>query len=658
MAAAKIYRMTEMPGRFSTMRMHALRWLAFAFLFMAVLGNAMAQTTAPEVDLQNRSKGTQVVQSLFLDASQQLDFESAQKQTFSPFNPLARFGFNNKGIWLRLQIERTPGDVGPLFLILRPPYFEEVTLYSPAMNEPKGWRKKNLGIHEVLSKIEIGETPQTGVVYLRLASRVDSPLLSLVGNRDEMTAMERKLDVLTAVITTLIFLAFASMLWRTLRKFNWMSLLISVFLLFALCRHWLALGYTHTFMGMTSAMGVSLGPFLIILTISVGGGVFVLLLTALFPRQAWIRWLWVWPILQACLAGYTLLDPSAALRWSDWLWLSGPLVLSVFLLGAAWRDPSSLRLLASKIAFVALLIVCVIMVIMSNQSRFQEGLAGAEAGPEFLIWNLLLRGIQPLVIMGMASWIFERINSDRLHSISGELHASQESLGLETKRLERQRKFTAMLAHELKNPLAVSHMALSAIESRLGHQDPLRERSAAIKQSLQEIDGIIDRCSEIDGFEQGQLPMSVGSFTLNELMAVLKVSNPSERIYFLVLGIHDGAVLTSDIHYLKIIFSNLLTNALKYSPADTLIELAVESVIRDGKTRTLEFCVSNEVGEAGTPAPELAFERFYRAEAARNQSGAGLGLWLSQALAHAVGSELVMKANRDKISFTLALAHT
>jgi signal transduction histidine kinase len=123
--------------------------------------------------------------------------------------------------------------------------------------------------------------------------------------------------------------------------------------------------------------------------------------------------------------------------------------------------------------------------------------------------------------------------------------------------------------------------------------------------------------------------MSVGSFTLNELMAVLKVSNPSERIYFLVLGIHDGAVLTSDIHYLKIIFSNLLTNALKYSPADTLIELAVESVIRDGKTRTLEFCVSNEVGEAGTPAPELAFERFYRAEAARNQSGAGLGLWLS-----------------------------
>jgi signal transduction histidine kinase len=81
-------------------------------------------------------------------------------------------------------------------------------------------------------------------------------------------------------------------------------------------------------------------------------------------------------------------------------------------------------------------------------------------------------------------------------------------------------------------------------------------------------------------------------------------------------------------------------------------------VIRDGKTRTLEFCVSNEVGEAGTPAPELAFERFYRAEAARNQSGAGLGLWLSQALAHAVGSELVMKANREKISFTLALAHT
>jgi signal transduction histidine kinase len=140
-------------------------------------------------------------------------------------------------------------------------------------------------------------------------------------------------------------------------------------------------------------------------------------------------------------------------------------------------------------------------------------------------------------------------------------------------------------------------------------------------------------------------------------MSALKVANPSERICILVRGIHDDALLISDIQYLKIILSNLLTNALKYSPADSMVELIVQSVIRDGETRTVMFSVSNEVGEAGTPSAELAFERFYRAEAARKQSGAGLGLWLSQALAHALGSQVVMQTKGEKISFSLTFSY-
>jgi signal transduction histidine kinase len=262
-----------------------------------------------------------------------------------------------------------------------------------------------------------------------------------------------------------------------------------------------------------------------------------------------------------------------------------------------------------------------------------------------------------LVIVVLAGWIFERIRTDQLHSLNGALQKSNQSLEIETKRLERQRKFTAMLAHELKNPLAVSAMALSGIETRLGGNDPLLERAASIKQSLQDIDAIINRCSEIDGFEQGELPMSISTFTLNQFMALVKEANPSERIYMLMRGIQGDAILNSDVHYLKIIFSNLLTNALKYSPPDTLIELSVHSDPGEGGSKAMTLTVSNEVGEAGTPAPSLAFERFYRAEAARNQSGAGLGLWLSQALAHALGSEVVMQSNGDKISFSLTLSY-
>jgi signal transduction histidine kinase len=77
-----------------------------------------------------------------------------------------------------------------------------------------------------------------------------------------------------------------------------------------------------------------------------------------------------------------------------------------------------------------------------------------------------------------------------------------------------------------------------------------------------------------------------------------------------------------------------------------------------GETKSLSISVSNDVGPAGTPAPEQAFKRYYRAEAARNQSGAGLGLWLSQALAHALGSEVVMRTDGAKISFSMTLSYT
>jgi signal transduction histidine kinase len=286
------------------------------------------------------------------------------------------------------------------------------------------------------------------------------------------------------------------------------------------------------------------------------------------------------------------------------------------------------------------------------------GEKAVELTSNLFIQNILSRTFMLLVIMGLASWFYDRLKANQLHAIQNELQVSHASLDLESKRLERQRKFTAMLAHELKNPLAVSHLALSGIRARIGQDGPLQQRSAAIEQSLQEIDAIIDRCSEMDGFEQGQLPMRIGAFTLNDLMATLKAANGNERIYFLVQGIPSETVLVSDMHYLKIIFSNLLTNALKYSPPDTLVELAVQAVQRDGQAPMVSFCVSNEVGEAGTPSPDLAFERFYRAESARNQSGAGLGLWLSQSLAHALGTEVVMQTQSEKISFTLVLPCT
>jgi signal transduction histidine kinase len=417
------------------------------------------------------------------------------------------------------------------------------------------------------------------------------------------------------------------------------------------------MGYAYTILNLPLAAGIIMVTPNIIANITIAGGILVLIGCTLFPNQKWLRWVWGWSFLQFCLFVYAFVEPSVASRFSMSIWLIGPWVWAVCLIVAAIREPSCLRLMSNKVAFVLLLMTCLLLQVVAWKSGGIVGSNNIQLTTDLLIKNIFVRFPQMIVIIVLASWIFERIRANHLNMLSGELQKSKESLEMESKRLERQRKFTAMLAHELKNPLAVSHMALSGIESRLGNSDPMIERAASIKQSLQDINAIIDRCSEIDGFEQGELPMSVGTFTLNHFLALLKEANTNERIYFLKRGVHDDALLTSDIQYLKIIFNNLLTNALKYSPPDTLIEMSVQAVANVQGHKTLNFCVSNEVGEAGTPAPDRAFERFYRAEAARNQSGAGLGLWLSQELAHALGTQVVMQHDSDQISFSLVLPY-
>jgi signal transduction histidine kinase len=202
-----------------------------------------------------------------------------------------------------------------------------------------------------------------------------------------------------------------------------------------------------------------------------------------------------------------------------------------------------------------------------------------ELSTDLFIKNIFTRFPQLLIIIILSSWIFERIRANQLDTLSGELQKSKESLEMESKRLERQRKFTAMLAHELKNPLMASQMALAGIQQRLASDDPAQLRAEKIKSSLQEINAIVDRCAEVDGYEQGQMPMAVHTFAVRQLLDLVEAANPSERIYTLVRDLPPGAALTSDLHYIKLILNNLLSNALKYSPPDSLVELELVKVL-------------------------------------------------------------------------------
>lgn len=55
------------------------------------------------------------------------------------------------------------------------------------------------------------------------------------------------------------------------------------------------------------------------------------------------------------------------------------------------------------------------------------------------------------------------------------------------------------------------------------------------------------------------------------------------------------------------------------------------------------------------PDPLMVFKRYYRSELAKQQSGAGLGLWLAQSMARSLGTEVIYTQQQHHVTFQLAI---
>lgn len=597
---------------------------------------------------------SRVAQGLYLDETHQLDLDAARQAHFLPFNGLNRLPFEGKTAWIKLDIERAAGDNSPLQLRVLPPIFDKMVLYSPTAAGPDQWRATVVDPSAPFIAIPDSALTLPKTIFLQVNFAFNSSLLIFAGTPSELTAIHHQMDIVTALATATLLFFILVMLKRTLFHRSWMSLAIGTFFIAALSRYWLVFGYANSVLGLDAetvrtaiVFFINANPFFV-------ACIFVLLAQEIFLGERMVQWLWVWPLLFLSNIVCGLWAPFLAVQITDSLMLLSALAMMVTMLLGAVKSPQSLAQWPAKMAFGMIIFITFIAIYLSLELNGYSAAVNPVQSSDAIWKSLLIRSCIPLGVVSLANWIFERISMRRFEGVQSALLNSQSSLALESKRLLRQRNFTAMLAHELKNPLTASHMALSGIQQRLGPNDPALERVAKIKTSLQEIDAIIERCAEIDGYEQGQMPMAIHPFSIRQLLVGVKVSHPNERIYTLMRGIDEDAKLNSDMQYIKIILSNLLTNALKYSPIDSLIEFEISGQSQT-QPQTLKFTVSNQIGASGAPEAERVFERFYRAEAARNQSGAGLGLWLAQSLAHALSSEVVFAIDEDKVSFSFSL---
>lgn len=195
-------------------------------------------------------------------------------------------------------------------------------------------------------------------------------------------------------------------------------------------------------------------------------------------------------------------------------------------------------------------------------------------------------------------------------------------------RLSRQQNnFMLAVTHELKSPLAGIKLSLQTMEK---HQLTDEQRHGLIERCITESDRLNDLCNNILLASQMEGRQHVSTREeLDYSMLVEDLVDDYAARYPQRFGedVTAGLRITGDKLMLQLAVSNLLENAVKYSPAATPIEVSLHR-----KKNTAVLHVTDH--GAGIPDREKkrVFEKFYRAgaESTRRTKGTGLGLYLTQ----------------------------
>jgi len=230
---------------------------------------------------------------------------------------------------------------------------------------------------------------------------------------------------------------------------------------------------------------------------------------------------------------------------------------------------------------------------------------------------------------------------------------------LETEQLKTD--FVAMVSHELRTPLTPLKGFLITLLRGVGESSP-EERQSYYQIMLNQanrLEQLIGDLLEASRIESGTVGLTPHPVPVDSVISTV-VRNFSEEQPDRAIRVHapDHAVwVQGDPVRIDQIVTNLVSNAVKYSPRETPVEISVNA-----EAGYATISVSDH-GQGIAPADqERIFERFYRVDNSmtRRTGGTGLGLYLAKRLVAAMHGQMWVRSavgEGSSFSFTLPLAN-
>ena len=217
------------------------------------------------------------------------------------------------------------------------------------------------------------------------------------------------------------------------------------------------------------------------------------------------------------------------------------------------------------------------------------------------------------------------------------------------------RDFVANASHELKTPVAAVRALAETLLTALP-EDPEAGRRFAVRigREAERLDVLARDLLDLSRVERGTLYVEpVDLVGLAKEMVALLADRAEERRIRLSTELQPNVAVRGDRAQLGLLLSNLIDNALRYTPAKGTV------CVRLDATESRAVLQVADTGE-GIPAAELPriFERFYRVDKARARQtgGTGLGLAIVRHVAEAHGGTVRVDSELSRGStFTVTL---
>jgi signal transduction histidine kinase len=572
-----------------------------------------------------------MARGFWVDTSGVAGLEEAQAATYTPFGTVMIEGFSPHPYWIRLDLPA--GQLGgeDWIVRIRPAWHDEIRLYD-TLSLGQEWvtgdryRRSAEAYRSLNLNFRIPQSHQERSLFLRLDSAHSYLLQASVHPISDAIARDQR--QFAFLMSYLAFLGFV-LLISVITWFSDREQVLGLFcvqLVLAMLYGASIYGvFRMVFDGVISNGALDLINNLLIVAYPTGVLAFYRMFLMDYGVYAWMRQVFLAMMSVAVINVVLILFGVAelALRINNLV-----LMLATFLIFISpWvlidhsQKPKqdSLPLWVARLATTGLATAGLV----SLANTLGVPLSSNAALNSFLV--------HPFALAVLISILLQYRARERLKRVTAEHTAASQRVIEERATRETLQQFMGMLSHEIKSPLSVVSLAVDQ-----GIKDP--KLLGAAGRAVTDINQLVMRCLQTDQVEAGAFEPRRQRFLFNELVVTCTEGRPelSARVR---MASDERAEVRGDVWFSQIILNNLLENALKYGHDGGQIDIALEPKTQDGQDGWV-MRVSNAVEARERIDAARIFDKFYRGERAARRSGAGLGLYLSAALASQQGGTL------------------